>query len=658
MTDWVIAIPAWGKRCMDHFEFRTLPAIQAALAKLSPDDNVRFIVHTDQPERVQDCLGDWEVDLRPRPDTGIDNNHIRLGNAHREVLAKAKVGEAVAFINADMVCSVEAFAAAGARIKQGKKLIMCMGTRTAEDAGEYPPIGVSSRELLQWAWDHRHGWITGCIWGTGRTKSPTVLYFPLKDGVVLHAFHLHPFVVVKEHEALSFSKVTVDCDLVEQFPLHMIHVVTDADELSFAEISPFDYQLAESPMSMSKDTVAAFARNVTNSTHRWFFSHRIVISGICSDMSEVPICSQILSSIDIYIPPPTEIPSYLSKDRQDFLRAQQEARRKPFEDASMFHVALPAWGERHMDLTCNYIIPALRAAVRYGDNFKVHFMAYSDQPDRMREALDGLSSDVRYIPTGANPHDIMTQIHHQSLAETPTGHVTVLLTGDIIPSRELFSYAVGALKNGRRAVATMAPRVLLKDEPIPIGVSGRELLAWVWRNRHPITEACVWGRMLTTFPNCFYFENGDNVVMHSYHLHPFMVMKDRHCTFVGTVDDDLLANFENHEIAYVQEAEVGFAEISTEDHNLSQYGIANSHVSVASAAHWARNTMPAHLRNFSKALRVTGFGEVPESANVTQSILAKIVPSRFHPPPAGGWESMPKEGDPSSRPIAPLAILS
>ncbi len=50
--------------------------------------------------------------------------------ANREALELAEPGEAVAFINADMVCSREIFAASERRFAEGKRLIMMAASRT------------------------------------------------------------------------------------------------------------------------------------------------------------------------------------------------------------------------------------------------------------------------------------------------------------------------------------------------------------------------------------------------------------------------------------------------------------------------------------------------------------------------------------------------
>ncbi len=126
--DWLIAAPAWGTRCVDLFIERALPAIMCAGDGIS--GKLRFVVHTDEPERIEAALGKLEYWLYPVPPGKTP--HESFGLAHREAIDLARHGECIAFINADMVASVEVFAAAERRFAVGKRMIMmaiCTGKR-------------------------------------------------------------------------------------------------------------------------------------------------------------------------------------------------------------------------------------------------------------------------------------------------------------------------------------------------------------------------------------------------------------------------------------------------------------------------------------------------------------------------------------------------
>lgn len=634
MTAWAVAIPVWGDEFIGKFIRTVLPAIKLALAQLPSEDSVRFIVHTDNPDALRPHFETYLVDFHPAPNEG--NSHVKLGEVNRQALRLAKVGEAVALINSDMVPSLEVFSASRKRFAEGKKLIMCMGTRALEESGP-PPIGATARDLLRWAWEHRHAWTTGCIWGSGNSRAPTVLYFNLPDGVILHAFHLHPFALLKEESSLSFQGVTIDRDLMDQFPYSQIHVVTSADELAFAEMSPGSKDLGTGNI-IDFTYVAGFAKNVATTAHRWLFGHRIEIIGPANDLSDVPVVSRLLHEIEIYIPRPQPgapgvvigTMGYLSKERQDFLMAQASHQKRL---AERFFIALPAWGDRHVEMATKYVIPALDAARLRTPNSPIQVIVYTDQPDVMQAALDKytLSHDIRKANTDINPHEMLNIVHKQVITETPVGASIVLLDGDTVPSCELFSYTL-ALIPDKRVIATSAIRTVIGEQGPPIGVTGRELLGWGWRNRHPSTDSCVWSRSHTSFPNVLFFEQDDSVVMHTFHVHPFIMLKDRNPHFKGTIDDDLLGNYEKHEIQYVTGAELGFIEISPPDWGQGYSDIRNEPMTIESVAKFARIMIPCHWRNFREQIRIIGHNAV-DTATTIESIQKLVRPSIHHPWP-------------------------
>lgn len=286
--DWLIATPVWGERCIAAFIDRALPAIMSAGDGIS--GAVRFVVHTDQPFRIMEALGKLERIIRPVPPG--PNVHQCAGAANREALELARPGEIVALINADMVCSREVFAAAEARFDAGKRMIMMAASRTA---GGDPPIGAASADLLSWAMDNRHPAIAECFWGTGRSSIPWCLYFEQGSDIVLHGFHLHPFAVMKDRE-LRFNG-TIDWDLANSYRQEEIHLVTDATEAAFAEMSPPERVFGLFPKPLTVADIAHWARHQATPLHRWLFSQRITMRGNGADIGDAAVCAEILAAI-------------------------------------------------------------------------------------------------------------------------------------------------------------------------------------------------------------------------------------------------------------------------------------------------------------------------------------------------------------------------
>lgn len=324
MADWLIAVPAWGERCLDAFLGVVLPSLRLAL--LGTRGHVRWVVHTDQPQRVQARFGkNADLTLLPEPDG--DKPHGQLGNANRDALSMARIGEAVALVNADMVPSVEMFSAAERRFAEGKRCIVMTGTRTLSD--DRPPVGAASRDLLKWAWDHQHPWIKGTTWGDGKTRTPALIHFKRGDTVVLHGFHLHPFAVLKEQE-ITFPGITTDHDLIEKFPREQVHIVTSADEAAFAEMSPAERSFGERPNPIDATFVADWATrpNKTTATHRWLFTHRICLCGEDKDIGDAAACADILATIERWEEPAPGAQLSIVEQRRQERRRQRDLRLK------------------------------------------------------------------------------------------------------------------------------------------------------------------------------------------------------------------------------------------------------------------------------------------------------------------------------------------
>ncbi len=285
-----------------------------------------------------------------------------------------------------------------------------------------------------------------------------------------------------------------------------------------------------------------------------------------------------------------------------------------------FHAVIPAWGDRYVHDAVQYVIPSVRAAAEAA-NVSLKLVIYTDTPFAFARVLIGLDAELRGVGTpGATPQEALQgtlrNIHRWTMAEAPPGSIATLLNADIVVSREFFSFAAQAFSGGGcRAVVGTALRATVGADVPPIGATARELLAWAWRNRHAITEDCVWDRGHTVFPNVLIFDSGGNTVLHSVHLHPFFLLTDaRPVRFRGTIDDDLLTNYADGEVCYISAAEVGFAELSPAVFKVGQYGSGGS-ISPEAVVRFGKNCSwaPAHLRNLQQPIRIQGFGAVDDS---------------------------------------------
>jgi hypothetical protein len=303
MKRWVLIVPAWGDRCVGCFINHGLPAIRAAMTRAKLP--VTFQIYTDQQQVLTDALKGLDYRFYPNKLPLADfGDHRMLGLIHGQAMRNAKVGTVLAILNADHVPSIEAFEAVEKRLAQGKRLVMCAGLRTTSENG--PPIGETSRALLQWEWEHPHIQTANCIWGAGRSDQPSLLIFVNGKNVVAHAFHLHPFAVAIDGRDLSFEGVTIDDDIALKFKREEVHIVTDADEMALAEMSPPEperWRLLPNPL-MIKHVARwgrkrfASGRPIVNPMHKWFFEHGIRIVGY-EDANEHERVAEILAAMPV-----------------------------------------------------------------------------------------------------------------------------------------------------------------------------------------------------------------------------------------------------------------------------------------------------------------------------------------------------------------------
>lgn len=291
--DWLIAVPCWGDSYREKFLTGILPSINEALSDIR--GKVRFIVHTDKPEDFFAVSFPGPVDLRSQPEGAC--LYTAFGNAHRDALAAAKDGECIAFLTSDIVVSKECFVAAEKRFNEGKRAIVVTAARTISLPKECP-AGMASRNLLEWSFARQHPVTAGCYYGKGTNLVSWCTYFEGKNGTVARAFHLHPFACLKDRPlTFPIADTTIDLSFLEtNYGRSEIHVVTDADEMSVAEISGDEKQPIVGT-TVGVGSIVAWAQYNTTPFQRWLFEHRIVVRGTGEDtLDEIP-CREVLAAL-------------------------------------------------------------------------------------------------------------------------------------------------------------------------------------------------------------------------------------------------------------------------------------------------------------------------------------------------------------------------
>jgi hypothetical protein len=295
--DIVIAVPCWGKHYRDLFLGPVLRSHRAAIDALQREYRgsiaVRYVVQTDDPVAVATALAGYEMTLVPPPTEIRARNPMRaMATAHAHGIQMARTNERVVLLNADIMVSTEAFVAMERQFRSGKKCIVTCGTRTLPGFLG-PPGPLRSRQLHAWSMRHPHPITMSCFWGSGKCHLPWGVYFREGKSIILRAFHLHPFAVVKDRP-LKFDG-TIDMDLADSYQHDEIHVVTDIDEMAIVEMSPKTKGLGDNPWNIDVGQILAWALRGARPMHWWNFRHRICVQGDPDSVKEdIEVADEVL----------------------------------------------------------------------------------------------------------------------------------------------------------------------------------------------------------------------------------------------------------------------------------------------------------------------------------------------------------------------------
>jgi hypothetical protein len=327
-------------------------------------------------------------------------------------------------------------------------------------------------------------------------------------------------------------------------------------------------------------------------------------------------------------------------------------------------ICIPAWGADYVKLAIRYAIPSIMESLKLSPFKDITFLLYTDDTTQMIAATlhkQGITSICPPIPTipaqqrkdplARHHWVLLSHAHRDALARTPTGAICALWNADIVCSQECFSVIAEKLAGDIKVGASVGIRTripkpglddaidawhknpegktlreylgmneaqyssFLKHPSVPIGAEAKELNAYIWTNRHPITDQCTWDVGDCVQPHVMYFveEAGPPTVssaivnpvvtMHCLHQTPMWVIPDgRNLLFRGTIDDDLLSRFADHEIWYAQ-GQFAMAELSPEwkrypaGHPMTVPGIVDF---------CKRRTRWEHFRNFEKQVPIVG----------------------------------------------------
>lgn len=287
-------------------------------------------------------------------------------------------------------------------------------------------------------------------------------------------------------------------------------------------------------------------------------------------------------------------------------------------------MSLPAWGERCTRVLCDHTLPALDVAVgvliqESDPGHPPTLVVCTDQPRRVEARVSELpvlaercQLALQGVPGPDGSFMSMSNCHRAALALASDLDRVLLLTADMVVSREILATSEELVRSGWRMVCCVAPRAL-EDRMPPAGAPGRELLLWAWENRHPMTRDCTWpsGRSYDIWR--MYFQLGSSVVARVFLPHPLVaVPQNRSMKFVPTIDVNLVANFPSRERILVTQPEQGaVVELSPADKEYLPSATMLERFedrSLPSCPSLSPTIMPRHKEFFRKRVVLVGEG--------------------------------------------------
>jgi hypothetical protein len=294
-------------------------------------------------------------------------------------------------------------------------------------------------------------------------------------------------------------------------------------------------------------------------------------------------------------------------------------------------ISIPAWGRHYVEMATRYTLPAIWASLLAWDrDVRATFIVHTDERTLFRRSVPGLRIDFRPVQRGVGAGNLgdwvaFERAHREAIDRTTPGNLLVLLNSDTVVSIETMRVVDAALRGKIKVGVSVGIRTLIDGNVCPIGVTADVLARWCWSHRHHLTDDMLWGTGAAQQPTQMFFQHDDqdrDVSMHCFHLTPMFIVKDRELKFGGTIDDGMLANYDDHEIAYFRDRPFVVAELSPFN-KFHPHGKPLRSVE-AVTMDGTRRVQPAHLRNFKQQFTVFGKPPLHPAAQAIIGALEKL----------------------------------
>lgn len=276
---------------MEEFCATTLPAlIRATNALVSARRaEVRLIIHTDCPERVEGVAGP-SAELRAPP-AGMQYFDC-MSQAHREVLSMGLRGDVVVPLTAGAVISEQGLVYCADVLDNDRlKVILCAVPRVLS-VGPIPDTG-DAGHFMRWAMDNQHPMTKECTWPHGRSVDLSRTFFRSGGSIVTRLALPHPLAIRMDGRRPNFTP-TIDANLIQCYDPIEMHMAVDCDRLALIKLTPADKAFQRSERTM-RERLENYELRIDDSVQRWCLGHKVVLAGKPRDCGDDEFIEHMLS---------------------------------------------------------------------------------------------------------------------------------------------------------------------------------------------------------------------------------------------------------------------------------------------------------------------------------------------------------------------------
>jgi Flp pilus assembly protein TadD len=264
---YLISVPVWGTKYVDFFLEFSLASLlsEKNLGVIANRDDLIFLIHTTENDRARIQASPLYAKLSLKADVRfviitVDAkiaSHRLLSDCHLDATRiGADHGAAVVYSMPDVIYADGCIAGIDRILARGFDVIFTTGVRlrmetaTVDIEAHRAPdrsISIAPSDLMRVMLANLHPIMWSHFWKEfpERGLLPSNLIWRVGDrGLLLHAFHLHPFVARPPKGAVDFAG-TIDDDFIGKvLPDHRKHyVVQDSDEFLLVEVSASSHEV-------------------------------------------------------------------------------------------------------------------------------------------------------------------------------------------------------------------------------------------------------------------------------------------------------------------------------------------------------------------------------------------------------------------------------